>query len=351
MINLKKKKKYPRACISCTVFSLLEYLLYSSYEDIKKTFYIFEDWMFPDFGDKFENTYRMPAWKSGLFWNSNVVWIRWYFIKWFKLPSFRNVDLFTLDHLSYHAIFIGHHRYSLLEDGPYCHSVMFNDNLLYSLAEEKYFQNLPTLKRKLLFRFRKMVYGPVYFNRWGKNDLCSDMILSTDDHLDYFDKKTIHRISFKGLWNTFSIQKQDFILNVFNMTREDVAMLTSKRIVIFTQALTDYISKEEHVSIWKAIISKYPLSDILLKPHPRDDYEYEKEIEGLMVFRKKIPSQFFEVLNLQFSKAVTAYSSSVFNLNAKEIDWYGTEVNETLLKRLGTQPFIPDGVKVNKCKL
>lgn len=351
LFKFKRKKKYPRICMVCTVYSLLEYLLYSSYEEIKNTFFVIEDWMYDEFGDKLPAFYRMPEWKGGLLWNPNLVWIRWYYIKWFKLPSFKNAQLFTLDHLSYHPVLIGRHQYTLLEDGPYCHSVMYSDNLLYSYQEEKRLANLPTFKQRVLFRFRKKVYGPVYFNRWGKNDMCSDIILSTDDYLEYFSKKTLHRIVFRELWDTFTIQKQDFILKVFNMTREDVILLTSKKIIIFTQALTDYISTEEHSNIWKAIISKYPLSEVLVKPHPRDNYEYENDIEGLTVFRKKIPSQFFEVLNLQFSKAVTAYSSSVFHLNAKEIDWYGTEVSENLLKRIGPKPFIPAGIKVNRCKL
>lgn len=346
---LKKKKKYSRICVVCTVYSLLEYLLYSSYEEIENTYFILEDWMCPDFGNKFQNTYRMPAWKSGLFWNPNLVWIRWYYIKWFKLPSFKNAQLFTLDHLSYHPVLIGRHQYTLLEDGPYCHSCMMKNDLLYSVFEEMRMENLTSLKQKVLFRFRKFVYGPVYFNRWGKNDICSNIILSTDDYLDYFGKKKLIRCSFRGIWNTFSSFKQDFILRVFSMTHEDVEMLQSKKIIVFTQALTDYVSKEEHGNIWKRIISKYPLSEVLLKPHPRDYYEYESEIEGISVFRKKIPSQFFEVLNLEFAKAVTAYSSSVFHLNAKEIDWYGTEVSEKILARLGSEPFIPEGMKVNKC--
>ncbi len=349
---LFKKKRYPRICMVCTAFSLFEYLMYSSYEEIKKTFFIIEDWMYPDFGYKLNHVYRMPAWKHSFWWNQNLIWIRWYFIKWFKLPNFKKTELFTLDHLPYHAVFIGRHRYTLLEDGPYCHSVMYKDNVHFSYAEEKELQHLTSKKRILLHRFRQVVYGPVYFNRWGKNEVCSDIILSTDDYLYYFRKKNIHRFNLKGIWQTFSIEKKNFILKVFDMTPGDIEMLMSKKIIIFTQALyPDYISIEEHGRIWKDIISRYPIEQILLKPHPRDLYEYEKEIEGLTIFRKKVPSQFFEVLDLRFLKAVTAYSSSVFHLSVDEIDWYGTQVHKTISERVGLVPFIPEGLKVNKCYL
>lgn len=335
----------------CTVYSLFEYLLYSSVEEIKNTFFVFESWMYPDFGDKFEHSYCMSGRGFGDRWK-NVSWLYWYCIKWFKLPDYRKSDLFTLDHLPHYAVLIGRHKYTLLEDGPRCHSVMMNTKVPWSVYEEKQYENHPSKSERLLFRFRKKVYGPVYFNRWGRNHLCTDIILSTDDELDYFKSKTVHRIKIEGIWDTFSSQKQDLILKTFGMTHDDIELLTSKKIIILTQPLyPDYISKEEHGDIWKRIISKYPIEDVLVKPHPRDFYPYENDIEGLSVFRKKIPSQFFEVLNLEFNKAVTTFTSAVFGLSVKEIDWYGTEVSETINNRIGSDPYIPDGLTVNHCKL
>ncbi len=345
------KKRYSRICIVCTVYSLFEYLLYSSYEEIEDTFFIFEKWMWPQFGNKFNNSYCMHARGMGRR-GRNIMWIYWYYLKWFRLPAFKGAELFTLDHLPYHPIFIGRHKYTLLEDGPYCHTVKMKNNVPYSVFEEREAEHLPTFSERFFFKFRKIVYGPVYFNRWGKNNICSDIILSTDDYLDYFKDKTIHHIKLNGIWDSFPINKQEFILNVFNMTTDDINLLRSKKVIILTQPLwPDYISEEEHGNVWKSIISKYPISDILVKPHPRDNYKYENDIEGLTVFRKKIPSQFFDVLNLHFSKAVTTFSSSVFGLNATEIDWYGTEVSQTIFDRIGSNAFIPDGMKVNHCKL
>lgn len=352
MFPFKKKAKYPRVCIVCTVFSLFEYLLYSSYEEIKNTYFIFEDWLYKDFGEKFDNSFRMPAWGTGFFWNPNLIWIRWYYIKWFKLPNLKGSELFTLDHLSYHAVFIGKHKYTLLEDAPYCHSIMYNKNVNFSSIREKWYEHHPSLIQRLLFRFRKKVYGPVYFNRWGKNDLCSDLILSTDDYLDYFSKKNMHRMNFKGLWDTFTNQKKDFILNVFDMTLDDVNVLMSKNIIILTMPFyPDYLSYEEHEHIWKQIISKYPKSDVLVKPHPRDNYRYEENISGISVFGKKIPTQFLEVLDLSFNKAVTAYSTAVFGVNVKEIDWYGTQVSKKLYDIIGDYSPTLNRTKVNYCTL
>lgn len=334
----------------CTVYSLFEYLLYSSVEEISNTFFVIEDWMWKDFGDKFNNAYRMSERVLSL--PRNTAWLYFKYIKWFKLPNYRNSDLFTLDHLPHHPVLIGHHKYTLLEDGPYCHSIMLTNNIKNSTFEEKRYEHLPTFKKRMAHRLRKLVYGPVYFNRWGKCHLCTDLILSTDDDLYYFKNKTIHRINFKGIWNTFSVQKQELVLKAFDLNQEDVDLLVSKKIIILTQPLfPDYISEQEHGDIWRKIISKYPIEEVLVKPHPRDFYPYENDFEGLTVFRKKIPSQFFEVLNLEFHKAVTTFTSAVFGLNVKEIDWYGTEVSEVIHDRIGSKPFIPNGMTVNHCKL
>ena len=347
---LLNRKKYQRVCMVCTVYSLLEYLLYSSIEEINNTFFVFEDWMWKDFGDKFNNAYRMS--ERGFNMSRNTAWLYFKYVKWFKLPNYRNSELFTLDHLPHHTVFIGHHKYTLLEDGPYCHSVMLKNNLRYSTYEEKKYEHLPTFKKRMAHRLRKLVYGPVYYNRWGKCHLCTDLILSTDDDLYYFKNKTVHHIDFKGIWSTFSSQKQDLILKAFDLNQDDIELLVSKKIIILTQPLfPDYISEQEHGDIWRKIISKYPIEEVLVKPHPRDFYPYENDFEDLSVFRKKIPSQFFEVLNLEFHKAVTTFTSAVFGLNVKEIDWYGTEVSETIHDRIGSKPFIPDGMMVNHCKL
>jgi hypothetical protein len=307
--------------------------------------------MWPDFGDKFENSYCMVERGFRKKWEY-VAWLYWYLIKWFKLPNYKDADLFTLDHLPHYPVLIGKHKYTLLEDGPFCHSVMMKNNLPYSTFEEQeYLLNL-SIVEKGLFKIRKKLYGPVYYNRWGKNKYCTDIILSTDDYLDYFKTKKIHRLKFEGIWDSFSDEKQELILKSFDMTRDDVSLLKSKKIIILTQPLyPDYISNEEHGEIWRRIISKYPLNEIIVKPHPRDNYKYEDDFIGLPVFRKKIPSQFFEVLNLEFQKAVTTFTSAVFGLKVHEIDWYGTEVSDTIHKRIGGKPFIPEGLEVNHCKI
>lgn len=349
----KKKQRQTRVCMVCTVYALFEYLLYSSYEEIKNTYFILEEFLFKEFGNKFEHSFCVPGRGYGDRWR-NVVWPYYYFMKWFRLPRLKDKELFVQDHLPYHAIFIGKHKYTLVEDCPYIHSLMLKNNFLFSTCEEQEYEKLPYGKGKLAFQFRKKVYGPVYFNRWGKNRICTDLLLSTDDHLDYFDSKTIHHINTKGIWDTFSLQKQELILNVFDMNQEDVELLRSKRIIILTQPLyPDHIGIEEHGDIWKKIISKYPINDVIIKPHPRDLYDYEKDFDGLTVFRKKAPSQFFDVLDLKFDKAVTAFSSAVFGLDAKEIDWYGTEVSETIHNKLDSKKIIPniDSFKVNYCKI
>ena len=144
-----RKKKYSKICMICTVYSLFEYLLYSSVEDIKKTFFVFESWMWPDFGDKFENSYCMVERGFRKKWEY-VAWLYWYLIKWFKLPNYKDADLFTLDHLPHYPVLIGKHKYTLLEDGPFCHSVMMKNNLPYSTFEEQeYLLNLSIVEKGL----------------------------------------------------------------------------------------------------------------------------------------------------------------------------------------------------------
>lgn len=183
----------------------------------------------------------------------------------------------------------------------------------------------------------KLLYGEIYYQRFGNNKLCQDVILTHDEHLEYLKGKKMHLVNINEEWEKSSVFKRDFITSIFSISKDDISILRTKKTVVFTQPLyPDFISKEEHANIYKKIIVKYSVADIVVKPHPRDHYKYENDFHDLYVLRSPVPSQLLDLLEIKFDKAITLFSTAVKSLSYDiSIDWYGFAGNKTLKSLIG----------------
>lgn len=322
------KNRFKRFCYVGSIYSLLTYIVYSSEEQLKNTFYIF-DWKIPsDFVKKFRNSYHF---RRHFFIPWRLSWMDLFLQKHLFCPYIcKNAELYANDHLWSASAVIGRHPYTLLED-----SAGICSNYRYGNIRSKY-ENYRKSK-SYTYKIRRFFFGPVEGFPHGDNEYCTDLLLTTDDFPDYISKKTIHRIKWFGLWNTFSKWKQEYIKNVYDISTEDLDFIKTKKIVLFTQPLyPDLISAKEHERIYQAIIEKYPIEKMLIKVHPRDTFLYEKINEKLTVFRKMLPSQIFDMFGIKFNTAITVFSSAVKNFEYPiTIDWFGSECSDELYKKRG----------------
>jgi hypothetical protein len=284
-----------------------------------------------EFAAKFENAYR--------FCLHTFLPRKWYF-SWLDLsvqkilfcPSIHKSDeLFANDHLWSSPKIIGKHDYMLLEDSAgICSNYWFGQIRL----------NMEENRKSKSYKIRKMLFGPVEVHPHGSNECCTDLLLTTDDSPEYIRGKKIHRINWFNLWDSFSEWKKKFIMDVYDFSSEDICFIKSKKIILFTQPLfPDLIPAEEHERIYCSIIKKYPIEDLLVKPHPRDTFPYEQLDEKLMVFRKRFPSQIFDMAGIKFEKAITVFSSAVKSFEYPvSVDWYGTECSKLLFEKRGHVP-------------
>ena len=338
-------KNKSRVCLCCTSYSLFEYLVYSSYDEIMDTIFVFEGWMFPLFENKFNNSYYLRH-PYGRLNNKYLSWLWWWYIKYFKIPSFRNKKLFALDHLPHQSILIGKHNYTLLEDAPYVITRHLQGEGVYSRKQEGKRENSPFSK------LAKLLYGPVFFNRFGKSSICKELLLSTDEYYDFFDSKNVIRVDYNNKFSSFPPKKQQLFLDVYGMKDSDLILYKSRDIVLFTDPLfPDFIDKNEHIDIYKKIIARYPKDQILIKPHPRDNINYEELFPGVLTAKATIPSQFLNLLGLKLNKCVTIISSAIFQINCKEIDLYNIQNFPVLNEKIKDKLFIPSNMLVNYCNI
>ncbi len=332
------KNKYNRICNVCTAYSLFLYLLISSISEIKETFFVFNSSGIPkSLRVRFKNSFSVPDYNQYGILGKTLIkiggFIYFRLIKYLYIPMNKNTKIFGNDFSRYDPVFIGCKTYSLIEDCPHSFQQTYMN----------YFKKFDELehRKKLLYPIAKFLNGPTYYNRFGNNKLCTNVIMTYDDKLEYLKDKSVQLLNTSVLWQESTIEKQQMILDFYDISDADIVDMRSRETILFTQPLyPDFIRIDEHREIYRKLISRYKIEDLVIKTHPRDIYEYEKDFPNLHVIRSVMPSQLLDLLNIRYEKAVTVFSSAVKQISYPiSIDWCGIEVSETLQKYI--QPIEP----------
>lgn len=98
--------------------------------------------------------------------------------------------------------------------------------------------------------------------------------------------------------------------------------------LFFSQPMADLLSDQEYVELLEKIFSHYDRTQLLIKTHPRDHFDYRKYFPQVALFDKPVNVELLSVLNFSFKKAVTISSAAVFSLpESIELDWFGTGIH------------------------
>lgn len=115
--------------------------------------------------------------------------------------------------------------------------------------------------------------------------------------------------------------------------------------LIITQPLSEEgaITELEKVNLYKGVISKYRLKNVIIKPHPRETtmyQEYFDESENVNVLKPHILSESL-FLALKFSVICTVSSASVYSsdVGSARLIVLGTGIHPALKGKLGEIPF------------
>lgn len=341
--------KNKNICWPSTIYALLLYLLYAEDKDICETRYIFSKGFPKGIAErvKYGYLYQGPCQFGNLF----IDWLILRLYNLFTLPFLhKNDKLYIQDHNQDCIKYIYNHEYVLLEDAPE-HSYYILDSGKSSYGN----QILSTINRKVngkttfVERLCDFLYSPLQSYPFGSNSKAVAAILSVDDPSRFLQKKKkIILPKFdNNYWMSFSELKRKKILEIYDLTNNDLDIFRNAKYVFLTQPLyPDFVTQDEHIKIIKTILSNYDINKVLIKTHPRDNLDYSKFFPGIAVSSKPIPVQLFSLLGVEFERAITVFSTSVYQFSC-EIDWYGSEMSENLFKSIGyIEP--PQGANIIK---
>lgn len=314
-------------CIVDTVYALSFYLLISDENDIKNTIYFVGNGIPIKIRQRLNKVHYIPTYcqESTIQHLLKAIWIK------YKYKTLNTCTFWGQDHIWYFPILVGHKQYNLIEDCP----------MIFHLHEQagnyEKVKQYSTKRQKQFFFIKKIrdwIYGPISGLVLGYNQQCKKIILSQPYTLPYVKESQVELFNWKKLWNKSSETKQKLITHIFELT--DIPHSGGN--ILFTQPfVTDkLLTEEEQYTLYNNICKKYSYQNIIIKPHPRDTFDYRKYFPQIPIIEGSIPMQLINLTGIKFEKAITVCSSVVLSFEYDiKIDWIGPAVHPKLLERFG----------------
>lgn len=309
-------------CICVVMYPLLQYLLLNDLEVCKShTAYILDETISEKIRNKLP-CYTFKEYPQTAFYK---VWRK--IVRTFQAltrdirhPYLKTATIYAQDH-DIVSILIGKHDYYLLQDAPNIYTALATDGCVQTMLKLK-------KQRSLRGKIEEAVYGTPFVYHHGNNDQCKKIFLTEENEAPILKEKNYVVNSLKDLWVDANEEKRKFILDLFDVSSNDLQLLQSRPIVFFSQPMADLLSEQEYVELLEKIFRHYDRSQLLIKTHPRDHFDYGNHFPDIALFDKPVNVELLSVLNLSFKKAVTIYSAAVFSLpESIELDWFGANIH------------------------
>jgi len=216
----------------------------------------------------------------------------------------QNMKYIGCDHFFFSDLFLD--KYTLVEDG------LANYNL----------EN----KRKSFF------LGETF----GKKDQCKKIILTGIEQIPKVieDKVEIIKLIYIKKYEIF------FPRNKINFNSD----LKRKNLILITQPLSEdgYCDEMKKLEIYSFLLKEYiekKFFNIIIKTHPREITDYNKVFPDTFLLNNEYPLEIYNLYGYRFDFAITLFSSALYNINANNKIFVGTEKYDFLIKQFGVYKF------------
>lgn len=304
-------------CISATNYNLLLFCLLKDFLG-KTVFWVSSDLYFPNQGAFFVLSKASSSREKRAENKSTFQQIkRENFLKEF-------VEIYAQDHILPSYSFI-RGKFSVIEDGT----------ISYLEVESEYKRER---KRSFFSKWKRRLKGKI--GKFGVSSKVDKIylrgILPTPSCIQH----KVEYIDIYSLWRAKTEEEKNWIHGFFNFQRSNLELLQSKKIILFTQPLSEdkVMTEEEKIEIYRKILEKENLKDVVIKVHPRELTEYNRYFMGVSILQERTPFELYLFHGLTGKKVITLFSTAVYGLKGFEVVFYGTNGNRKLLDRFGEIP-------------
>ena len=337
-------KKIKRVCLLGNQHGLLQYLMLSSLEEIEQTFFLWNFVGIPDsirkqFGKRgvvisshnknSERFIKKMRNKSSMFHILSKSFQLFYFYRIYyplKLPFLlnRKLEYWGHDHVQNAYCILRNHPFVLLEDG--------------TLNYHPY----PYRQTRQRFLFiKRLLAGKNYCEHLryaGDESNCVKIYLTgLSDKGDVLKNPKVVIKSFVEMWNECDLKKRSFINRIFDFSQSLINECANYKHILLTTPFSELelITEKEKIDMYKNIIKLIGRSDILIKPHPRENTDYSKHLPNVYVLKTKTPMQLLSLNNIKFDCVYSVNASTaLFDFPYKiKVCIFGTNIYSPLYEK------------------
>ncbi len=313
-------------CLVDTPYALSIYLLKMPMEDIEKTLFFVGDSIDSRIAEKLPHYVSIRNQSAKNDWKY-MSWLRVY--KYLKCLLYPFAKLYIQDHLYIASQFIGRYKYTNIPDGPDC----------YSTWEKSPYQPwVPSPKslKQIIKNF--LSHGAMYDLKYGMNNQCINrwVMNQREQYTIYIKGRKSEVVDAADLWCNADMDKQVLLKTIFYISEEDMARMQDAETMILTQPLREdcKLTDKEMYDIYAPYING--ASKVLIKPHPRDKFEWIKYFSNAYVIESRAPMQLLNYMGFAPKRAMTVSSSSISAMpESTEKIYLGTKINDKIFQTYG----------------
>lgn len=230
-------------------------------------------------------------------------------------------EIYAQDHILPSYSFI-RGKFSVIEDGT----------MSYLEAKQEYEKEK---ERSFLSRWKRRIKGKI--PSCGISSKVDKVYLRGILPTPFCIQHKVEYIDIHSLWKKKTEEEKKWIRRFFNFRQSNLELLESKKIILFTQPLSEdkVMTEEEKIEIYRKILEKENVKDVVIKMHPRELTEYDKHFMGISILQERTPFELYLLHGLKDKKVITLFSTAVYGLKDFEVVFYGTNGNRKLLDRFG----------------
>jgi len=238
-----------------------------------------------------------------------------------EIFSNKSFEIYAQDHILESYSFLKG-KFSVIEDG----------SLTYLEAENQYRKER---ERSFFSKWKRRRKGKIAI--CGVSSKVEKVYLRGILPTPFCIQHKVEYINIYALWKQKSIEEKKWILHFFAFQQKNLELLQSKKAILFTQPLSEdgVITEEEKIEIYKKILEKEEMKELVIKAHPRETTDYTKYFSDVCVLQEKTPFELYLLHGLRDKKVITLFSTAVYGLDNFEVVFYGTNGNKQLIRRFG----------------
>lgn len=315
-------KKYTRVCVPCSMYCLTYYLLMSSMEEIKHTFFFMAPTIPQSLREKFkEDSAYIDLNNKWVYKNRFAVSLYMLIKRKLSWPFLFDAEIFGLDFYWY---LLRGLKFNYIEDAPFVFDIWETSSLYANWNRARHANILKRLAKRFLF-------GEYYDNYVGTSTGVEHIYSSNPvAEKPYYKGKEITVLNLNEIWEKSDKSKKDFILSVYEISDADLLKMKTCNTIILTQPMCfdKIMTMDEQIEIYRQMIDEYGAENCIIKPHPRDVIKYNEVFPNVAYFNKPVPMQLLAILGINYENVVTVNSSSALSFGKDaNIYWWAEKLD------------------------